>query len=237
MAEPPVLPAFVVADPGQVSLHCRRAGDSSDTRGRLGRDLPLRRWCRWRILEGMNTTTTKQRVFAGTAPTAVFAAALFAALAGCDGLESDAPPASDSPAAEGAVATESDALWTGCQCSLPTSGLLATFRVGTETFSQQITAPTAMADAIALWRGKSNKRIPTGALECACIGWNCSYRFRMKPETVQFASTTIELCDGTPSYVNANCPTFGGGSYCPWAAQLVSLRDCRTNRTCPAVPR
>lgn len=124
-----------------------------------------------------------------------------------------------------------------CACSLPTSGLYATFRVGTETFSQQITTSTAMADAIAVWRGQSNKRIPTGQLACQCTGWNCQWRFRIRPETLVMANAAIELCDGMPSYVDSHCPTFGGGQYCPWQAQLIDLRDCRFNRACPRVPR
>jgi hypothetical protein len=144
----------------------------------------------------------------------------------------------EEPEAPAQTAATNQALGTtGCACALPTSGLYATFRVGSESFKQQITTASAMADALALWRGKSNKRIPIGKLACSCVGWNCQWNFQIRPETLQMASFAIEVCDGIPSYVNANCPTFGGGSYCPWNAQLVELRDCRWNRACPLVPR
>lgn len=121
-------------------------------------------------------------------------------------------------------------------CSLPKEGLWATFAVAGEKFDQQITGAAGIAGALALWQGTSNATIPVGNLKCACIGWNCHWNFYMEPKSVQFAESTIELCDGTPSYVSANCNTFGNGVYCPWGAQLIGLRDCRTNPACPAVP-
>jgi hypothetical protein len=125
-----------------------------------------------------------------------------------------------------------------CACHFPTyPGLLATFQVGSESYAQEITSPSGIDDAIALWQGKSTKHIPNGALRCGCSGWNCAWNFYVEPSTVEFSTGAIELCDGTPSYVDANCGTFGGGTYCPWSAILVELRDCRVSVTCPLVPR
>jgi hypothetical protein len=41
------------------------------------------------------------------------------------------------------------------------------------------------------------------------------------------AEVAIEVCDGLPSYVEENVDEFVDrvGRYCPWAAQLVELRD------------
>jgi hypothetical protein len=124
-----------------------------------------------------------------------------------------------------------------CSCSMPTSGLYATFSVGSETYRQQITSPSAMTDAIALWQGRSSKTVPVGQLRCSCVGWNCDYGWFVSPESIRFTQFAIELCDGLPSHVQQNCPGFGGGSFCPWSAKLVDLRDCRASRTCPPVPR
>jgi hypothetical protein len=146
-------------------------------------------------------------------------------------LACDTSPPDPSPAA-----VEPQGLGIGCSCSLPVGGLYATFKVGAESYNQHITNPEAINDAIALWRGKSNKRIPIGALQCGCQGWNCGWHFSVDPTTIQFAAVTIELCDGTPSYVDAHCASFGS-SYCPWGAKLVELRDCRGSARCPPVPR
>jgi len=141
------------------------------------------------------------------------------------------------PASEPAT-SESEAALSKCVgCNLPAGGLYATFRVGTETFRQQITSTAGINGALALWKGTSTARIPVGTLSCKCTGWNCDWDFHMTPDSITFTRAAIELCDGIPSYVNSHCAEFGNGSYCPWGAVLTVLRDCRTNPLCPAVPR
>jgi hypothetical protein len=142
----------------------------------------------------------------------------------------------DGTAARSGTDTDSRITWSGCARG-PADGLYATFRVGTETFRQHITSAAGIQGALALWKGTSNAGIPVGTLSCKCTGWNCEWDFHMEPESITFAHDAIELCDGTPSYVNSHCAEFGGGSYCPWSAQLTVLRDCRTNPLCPLVPR
>jgi hypothetical protein len=120
---------------------------------------------------------------------------------------------------------------------LPAGGLYATFAVGSQSFHASITHPDGMAEAMALWSGTSGASIPVGELECAPAAWNRPWRWYLRPDTVRFAEVTIELCDGEPSYVEGNCESFGGGSYCPWGAEMTSLRDCSTDPGCPAAPR
>jgi len=120
---------------------------------------------------------------------------------------------------------------------LPAGGLYATIAVGSRTFHASITHPDGMAQARAVWDGTSNANIPAGRLDCSAVSWNEPWHWHLEPETVRFAEVTMELCDGDPSYVEANCATFGGGSYCPWAAEMTALRDCSTDPACPAVPR
>ena len=40
---------------------------------------------------------------------------------------------------------------------------------------------------------------------------------------VTFAEATIELCDGIPSDVERAGVNFGGGRFCPWSAQVLSI--------------
>jgi hypothetical protein len=72
-------------------------------------------------------------------------------------------------------------------------------------------------------------------LICTAAAYNCPWHWQMDPATIAFADTTIEVCDGTPSFVEATCPAFGAGRYCPWAARMTELRDCRIDATCPAI--
>ena len=119
----------------------------------------------------------------------------------------------------------------------PNSGLYATFRVVNDVFYASITNPPGIDQALALWRGQSQAQIPVGQLECNNGTYNCGWTWRMNPASITFAEITIEVCDATPSYVQGNCSSFPAGQYCPWSAQLIALRDCRTDVACPPVQR
>jgi len=120
---------------------------------------------------------------------------------------------------------------------LPSVGVYATFRVVGDVFYASITNPPGVDQALALWRGQSQAKIPVGQLECGNGTYNCGWTWRMNPAGITFAEITIEVCDATPSYVQNNCASFPNGQYCPWSAELIALRDCRTDLSCPAVPR
>jgi hypothetical protein len=121
--------------------------------------------------------------------------------------------------------------------TLPSSGVYATFRVVNDVFRASITNPTGIDQALALWTGKSQAKIPVGILECGNGAFNCGWSWSMTPSSITFAELTIEVCDATPSYVQGNCASFPDGRFCPWSAELTELRDCRTQATCPVVPR
>jgi hypothetical protein len=38
----------------------------------------------------------------------------------------------------------------------------------------------------------------------------------------RFADAAVEVCDGLPSYVEANLGTWAGANYCPWGARVVA---------------
>ena len=124
-----------------------------------------------------------------------------------------------------------------CKPKLPSKGLLATFRVVDEVFHSLITSPTGIQQAIDLWQGRSVANIPVGRLECKRARYNCPYSWHQVPDTIEFAEFAIEVCDGLPSFVEDDCPSFGAGQYCPFAAELTLLQDCRRSRRCPVVPR
>lgn len=123
-----------------------------------------------------------------------------------------------------------------CCSALPQSGLYATFEVVDETFRASITDPDGMAEARALWSGESSANIPNGLLACTPTGWNEPWSWHLVPDSIRFAEVTIEVCDGAPNYIEANCSTFGE-RYCPWSAQMTQLRDCDAGADCPLVPR
>ena len=124
-----------------------------------------------------------------------------------------------------------------CCKGLPQNGgLYATFDATGEQFHASITNANGIAEARALWTGSSSPRFPASPLICDAVDWNSPWSWHMDPENLRFAEIAAEICDGTPSYVEANCKTFGGGRYCPWSAQMVELRDCDAGPECPSVP-
>lgn len=120
-------------------------------------------------------------------------------------------------------------------CEPPEGGVWATFDVVDDVYRAHITNPNGVQQALDLWAGTSKAAIPNGALVCASASFNCGWGFHQDPATIEFAEATIEVCDGTPSYVDANCGDFGA-QYCPWSAVLSELRDCRSDPLCPLVP-
>jgi hypothetical protein len=63
---------------------------------------------------------------------------------------------------------------------------------------------------------------PIGPLRAGDGGFNAPWSWHFDPDEVRFAEAAIELCDGTPSYVEEHLADYP--SYCPWAAQVVAVR-------------
>ena len=110
-------------------------------------------------------------------------------------------------------------------------GVLATFRTKNQTFKVFVTRPSTIDALYALQRGQATASIPNGRiLRGAGAGsHNAPYTWHLDPTDVEMADATIELCDGTPSYVEAHLTEYVDviGRYCPWGATLVTLQDFR----------
>ncbi|MBM3939491.1 MAG: hypothetical protein FJ318_01080 [SAR202 cluster bacterium] len=64
---------------------------------------------------------------------------------------------------------------------------------------------------------------------CGAGDHNTPYDWHLDPEETEIADVTIELCDSSPVYVQEHLDEWieTVGRYCPWGAELVSLRDFR----------
>ena len=53
-------------------------------------------------------------------------------------------------------------------------------------------------------------------------GFNNGYSWHLKPNTVEFAEITMEVCDGEPSFVEENVDYFVDTvkRYCPWGIKV-----------------
>ena len=110
-------------------------------------------------------------------------------------------------------------------------GVLATFEVHGELFRVWVTNSEAIDQLFALQEGRSTATIPIGRLlrSPGRAAQNAPWRWHFDPEQFALADFTIELCDATPSFVEENLKYFVKtvGTYCPWGAVLVDLRDFR----------
>jgi hypothetical protein len=123
-------------------------------------------------------------------------------------------------------------------CTTPTApspelrgGVVATFRSTNQTFKVFVTKPATITALFALQRGEATASIPNGRIlrGSGAGAHNAPWSWHLDPVDVEMADATIELCDGSPSYVEANLTEYVEvvRRYCPWGATLVALQDYR----------
>lgn len=110
-------------------------------------------------------------------------------------------------------------------------GVLATFEVEGERFKVWVTNPVAIDALFALDEGSATASIPNGRLHSGTGTGrhNAPWHWYLDPNDIEIVDATTEVCDATPSYVEANRRDFirSVGRYCPWTAELVALQDFR----------
>jgi hypothetical protein len=111
-------------------------------------------------------------------------------------------------------------------CSSPEwpgdTGLFAV-QVQDDTFRVRITTPDVVAEAMDRLENAAGEALVIGELARGDGGFNAPWTWHMIPETVRIVDAAIELCDGTPSMVEANLDYWIDtvGSFCPWGARIV----------------
>jgi hypothetical protein len=103
----------------------------------------------------------------------------------------------------------------------PPANPVATFQVVDETYKIELTTPELVEHAQALLDGEQVASIPNGKVVRDEPGVNEPWSWHIDPATLEFADTTIEVCDGLPSYVEDGTVT--SDQYCPWSAKIVSI--------------
>jgi hypothetical protein len=108
-------------------------------------------------------------------------------------------------------------------------GILATFDVFGEKYSIFITNPKTIDMVLALQRGQSMATIPSGRILRGAVDYNRPWSWHIDSEDIEMAEVTMELCDGTPSQVEANLDYWVETvqRFCPWGADLSSVEDFR----------
>jgi hypothetical protein len=93
--------------------------------------------------------------------------------------------------------------------------------VGTETFVLRTGDPETIRIAHLVLQGKSSA-FPLGPLRAGDGGWNAPWSWHLDPAQTRMVEAAIEVCDGTPSYVEAHVEDFP--TYCPWEGRVVAVR-------------
>ena len=104
----------------------------------------------------------------------------------------------------------------------PGSGRLFRVRVGLDEFRMRVTDPDTIRLAMENLAG-GNSRFPNGPIAVGDGGFNSPWSWHFRPESVRMVETSIELCDGTPSYVEAHREAYLASGYCPWLARGVAV--------------
>lgn len=103
----------------------------------------------------------------------------------------------------------------------PSTGAIAVLQVSGETFRIWLQGPEQVAAARAAQAG-GPARIPNGRIVSG-TEFNAGWSWHL--EDVEFATATIEVCDGRPSDVEQQGTSFGSGRFCPWSATIVRIDD------------
>jgi hypothetical protein len=113
----------------------------------------------------------------------------------------------------------------------PTHGVVAIFDVLGEQFRVWVTNEDTIDDLFALQAGESMANIPNGVIHHGPgeFNHNQPWSWHLDPEEIEMAEMTIELCDGTPTFIESEVDYFVEtvGQYCPWSAELVEIIDYR----------
>jgi hypothetical protein len=91
--------------------------------------------------------------------------------------------------------------------------------------SAQFVLRVSDAETIRLARERLAGRgtgFPAGPVRRGDGGFNAPWSWHLDPAETRIVEAAIEVCDGTPSYVEAHLDEFP--TYCPWGAVIVSER-------------
>jgi hypothetical protein len=108
------------------------------------------------------------------------------------------------------------------QPAAPPRGVIVTLRVAdAEEYRLRLTEPDDIGIAQKLLAGEAAPSIPNGRVVRGQPDVNVGYSWHIDPASLEFADTTIEVCDGRPSDVEKRVIT--SDRYCPWSAKVVAI--------------
>ncbi len=118
-----------------------------------------------------------------------------------------------------------------CLGTATVPALVTVQTAGSEQLIIRVTDPVLLAQMIDICLGSSPQKIVFGDLVAGGAGHNrdslngVDWSWHLDESTVGLADMTIELCDGIPSFVEADLAYWIGtvGAFCPWTSQIVAI--------------
>jgi hypothetical protein len=108
-------------------------------------------------------------------------------------------------------------------------GVMATFVAAGDTFQVWITDSQARSDVVAVFRGESNKTIPDGKLNGGpgILEYNIPWAWHIDQDDIRMVETASEVCDATPSEVEADLVEWvnNKGRFCPSGSVLLFIES------------
>ena len=106
-------------------------------------------------------------------------------------------------------------------------GVVVTVRVAdAEEYRIRLTDPQDIGIAQKLLVGVAAPGIPNGRVVRGDSDVNVGYSWHIDPDSVEFADTTTEVCDGRPSDVEKRVIT--SDRYCPWSAKVMAITQAES---------
>lgn len=104
----------------------------------------------------------------------------------------------------------------------PARGRVFRVRVGSEEFRMRVTDPQTIELAMENLQGRNSKH-PNGPIAAGDGGFNDPWSWHFVPDLVRMVDSSIELCDGNPSYVESHRSEYLTSGYCPWNARMIAV--------------
>jgi hypothetical protein len=97
--------------------------------------------------------------------------------------------------------------------------------VGNEQFAVRVSDAATAAKLDARMQS-GNAGVVLGRVATGNGGFNAPWSWHLVPSTIAVADVAIEVCDGTPSYLEAHRDEWirTVRDYCPWSAKVVAVR-------------
>jgi hypothetical protein len=106
--------------------------------------------------------------------------------------------------------------------------VIATFvvQVGSEQFAVRV-VDQVTHDQLNARMQSGNEGVIMGRVATGNGGFNGPWTWHLVPSTIEVPDLSIELCDGTPSYLEAHRDEWISSvrNYCPWGAKVISRQE------------